>query len=96
MKLKDLLLEKKELDKSYITKADAMMKRGFYDQARQTLARGVKDKKLEQAYRNLEKVQRYIGHDKEIMVVRDRLDKELFKQLGTKFSNWKDAWSTIS
>tara|TARA_R110000744_G_scaffold70599_1_gene142652 strand:+ start:289 stop:579 length:291 start_codon:yes stop_codon:yes gene_type:complete len=95
IKLKDILLEKKELDQSYIKHAAAMTDRNYHNEARWTLARGLKDKKLEQAYRNLEKLQRYIGHANETSVVRGRLDKELFKQLGRKFSNWKDAWGAL-
>ena len=95
IKLKDILLEKKELDQSYITKAAAMTDRNYHNEARWTLARGLKNKKLEQAYRMLEKLQRYIGHANETSVVRNRLDKELFKQLGRKFSNWKDAWGAL-
>ena len=60
IKLKDILTEAKELDQSYITKAAAMTNRNNHSEARQALARGVKDKKLEQAYRNLQKVADYM------------------------------------
>ena len=53
IKLKNILLEKKELDQSYITKAAAMTDRNYHNEARWTLARGLKNKKLEQAYSKL-------------------------------------------
>ena len=95
MKLTDLLTEKKELDQSYITKAAAMTNRNYHSEAREALARGVKDKKLEQAYKNLSKVHMFLRRANETNVTRDALDKLLLKQLKQKFSNWKDAWGAL-
>ena len=95
IKLKNILTEAKELDQSYITKAAAMTNRNNHSEARQALARGVKDKKLEQAYRTLEKVTMYLRRANETNVTRDALDKLLLKQLKQKFSNWKDAWGAL-
>ena len=95
IKLKNILTEAKELDQSYITKAAAMTNRNNHSEARQALARGVKDKKLEQAYKNLSKVHMFLKRAKETNVVRNALDKKLLKQLKQKFSNWKDAWGAL-
>ena len=94
IKLKDILTEAKELDQSYIRRAAAMTDRNFHSQAREALARGVKDKKLEQAYKNLSKVHMFLKRANETNVARDALDKILLKQL-KKFSNWKDAWGAL-
>ena len=95
IKLKDILTEAEELDQSYITKAAAMTDRNNHSEARQALARGVKDKKLEQAYRNLQKVADYMGRANETNVTRQYLDLRLKKALQKKFSNWKDAWGAL-
>ena len=95
MKLTDLLTEKKELDQSYITKAAAMTNRNYHSEAREALARGVKDKKLEQAYKNLSKVHMFLRRANETNVTRDALDKLLLKKLKSMFSNWKDSWGAL-
>ena len=94
IKLKDILTEAKELDQSYIRHAAAMTDRNNHTEARQTLARGVKNKKLEMAYKNLLKVHEFLGRANETNVARDALDKILSKQL-KKFSNWKDAENAL-
>ena len=95
IKLKNILLEKKELDQSYIKRATAMTDRNHHSEARQALARGVKDKKLEQAYKNLQKVADYIGRANETNVTRRYLDLRLKNALEKKFSNWEDAWGAL-
>ena len=95
IKLKNILTEKQELDKSGIDHVAAMTNRNYHNEARWKLAMYMKDKKLEQAYRNLEKVQDYIGNANETSKVRNRLDKNLLKQLKQKYSNWKDAWGAL-
>ena len=90
IKLKNILTEAKELDQSYITKAAAMTNRNYHSEAREALARGVKDKKLEQAYRTLEKVTMYLRRANETNIARDALDKKLFKYAKGKFSNYKN------
>ena len=90
IKLKNILTEAKELDQSYITKAAAMTNRNNHSEARQALARGVKDKKLEQAYRTLEKLTMYLRRANETNIARDALDKKLFKYAKGKFSNYKN------
>ena len=94
IKLKNILTEAKELDQSYITKAAAMTDRNNHSEARQALARGVKDKKLEQAYRTLEKVTMYLRRANETNVSRDALDKKLFKYAEQKFSNYKEIYNS--
>ena len=94
IKLKDILKEGKELDQSYITKAAAMTDRNYHSEAREALCRGVKDKKLEQAYKNLSKVHMFLKRANETNVTRNALDKILLKQL-KRFSNWKDAWGAL-
>ena len=95
IKLKNILTEAKELDQSYITKAAAMTNRNNHSEARQALARGVKDKKLEQAYRNLQKVADYMGRANETNVTRQYLDLRLKTALQKKFSNWAEAWGAL-
>ena len=95
IKLKNILTEAKELDQSYITKAAAMTDRNNHSEARQALARGVKDKKLEQAYRTLEKVTMYLRRANETNVTRQYLDLRLKTALQKKFSNWAEAWGAL-
>ena len=59
------------------------------------MARGVKDKKLEQAYKTLEKVAMFLKRANETNVTRNALDKILLKKLKSMFSNWKDAWGAL-
>ena len=95
IKLKNILTEAKELDQSYITKAAALTNRNNHSEARQALARGVKDKKLEQAYKNLQKVADYMGRANETNVTRQYLDLRLKTALQKKFSNWSEAWGAL-
>jgi len=95
IKLKDILTEAKELDQSYIRRAAAMTDRNNHSEARQALARGIKDKKLEQAYKNLQKVADYMGRANETNVTRQYLDLRLKTALQKKFSNWAEAWGAL-
>ena len=95
IKLKDILTEKKDLDQKYVKQVAQMTDRNNHSEARQALARGVKDKKLEQAYRNLQKVADYMGRANETNVTRQYLDLRLKTALQKKFSNWAEAWGAL-
>ena len=95
IKLKNIITEAKELDQSYIKRAAIMTDKNHHSEAREALCRGIKDKKLEQAYKNLSKVHMFLKRANETNVVRNALDKKLLKQLKQKFSNWKDAWGAL-
>ena len=90
IKLKNILSEKKELNKVHIDKIAALTDRNNHTKARMFLAQMVGDKKLVKMYDHINELNLYLRDMSKLNVARDRLDKELFRQAERKFSNFKD------
>ena len=90
IKLKDILKEGKEtISDAHIGHIQAMLKRGFENEARWALAGGVGANKLEQAYRYVEKIDQNVfgrkGYTKETGKLRLNMDMKLFAELRKKY-----------
>ena len=89
IKLKEILTEKKELNKVHIDKLEALTDRNNHTKARMFLAQMIGDKKLVKMYDHINELNLYLRDMSKLNVARDRLDKELFRQAQRKFSNFK-------
>ena len=90
IKLKDILIEKKELGGAVINVIDRLTDRNNHTLARQQLAWKMKNKKLEKAYAAIESLNMALGHlPPELSKLRDKLDKELFAQAKKTYSDYE-------
>jgi len=87
IKLKDILIEKKELGGALINKIEQLTDRNAHTEARMTLAKEV-DKNLFKAYEGLNIVQDYLRRANETNIARNALDKKLFAYAKKKFSDY--------
>ena len=90
IKLKHILTEKKDLHKVHIDKIAVMTDRNNHTKARMFLAQMIGDKKLVSMYGQIFELSLYLRDMGKLHDVRNRLDKELFRQAQRKFSNFKD------
>ena len=90
IKLKNILSEKKELNKVHIDKIAALTDRNNHTKARMFLAQMIGDKKLVSMYGHIFELSLYLRDMSKLRDARDRLDKELYRQAERKFSNFKD------
>ena len=95
IKLKNILLEKKDLDSKSIQKVAKLTDRNNHTEARLFLAHMSGDKKLTKAYAGLRDVQDYLGRANETNIARRYLDLRLKDALSRKFSNFDEIWSNL-
>ena len=95
IKLKNILLEKKELDSKTIQKVAALTGRNNHTESRMLVAKVMGDKKLFTAYKSIQTLQDFIGRANETNVVRNYLDLRLKDALSRKFSNFDEIWSNL-
>ena len=90
IKLKNILTEKKELGGAMIKKIDMATDRNNHNEARRLLAVAMGNKKLAKVYTAIEDLNMALGHlPPELSKLRMRMDKELFKQSYSKYSDHK-------
>ena len=88
IKLKHIILEKKELGGAIINKIDRATDSNNHNEARRILAVAMGNKKLAKAYVAIEDLNMALGHlPPELSKLRLKLDKELFKQSYSKYSD---------
>ena len=91
IKLKEVLAEARELDPKVISTIAKLTDRNNHNGARGYLAMAMKNRKLDKAYKAIETLNMALGHmPQELIKLRIRLDKELFKQSYKTYSNYKD------
>ena len=95
IKLKNILLEKKELDSKTLQMVARLTDRNNHTESRILLAKAVNDKKLFKAYQGLLVVQDYIGRANETNIPRQYLDLRLKDALSRKFSNFDEIWKNL-
>ena len=95
MKLKSLLLEKKELDYSIISKIQSLTSRNAHNMARETLAKAMGNKKLLKAYGAINTLHTFFYDMNDLMDARRRLDKDLFKQAKKMYDNYDDVYGAF-
>ena len=87
IKLKNILIEKKELGGALINKIERLTDINAHTEARMTLAKEV-DKNLWKAYEGLNAVQDYLRRANETNIARNALDTKLFALAKKKFSDY--------
>ena len=95
MKLKSLLLEKKELDSSIVSKIQSLTSRNAHNMARETLAKAMGNKKLLKAYEAINTLHTFFYDMNDLMDARRRLDKDLFKQAKKMYDNYDDVYGAF-
>ena len=88
IKLKHIILEKKELGGAIINKIDRATDRNDHNEARRILAVAIGNKKLAKVYTAIEDLNMALGNlPPELSKLRIKMDKELFKQSYSKYSD---------
>jgi hypothetical protein len=88
IKLKDILTEKKELGGATINMIDRATDRNDHNEARRILAKAIGNKKLVKVYTAIEDLNMALGNlPPELSKLRIKMDKELFKQSYSKYSD---------
>ena len=88
IKLKNILTEKKELGGAKIHQIDMATDRNNHNEARRLLAVAMGNKKLASVYGSMEEINVALGHlPPELSKLRIKMDKELFKQSYSKYSD---------
>ena len=88
IKLKHIITEKKELGGAIIDKIHDLTDRNNHNEARKVLATAMGNKKLEKVYTAIEDLNMTLGHlPPELSKLRIKMDKELFKQSYSKYSD---------
>ena len=95
IKLKNILLEKKDLDSKTLKLVARLTDRNNHTESRMLLAKVMGDKKLFTAYKSIQTLQDFIGRANETNVVRNYLDLRLKNVLSKKFSNFDEIWSNL-
>ena len=96
IKLKHILTEKKELNQSIIDKIAKLTDRNNHTIARMELADRIPHKQLSKMYKHIYELHMGFGAaPRELLLLRDKLDKTLFKMAKSKFSNFKDINSAF-
>jgi len=91
MKLKSLLLEKKELDSKAIGYMKQLTARNNHTMARYQLALQLKDKRLMKLYSGIIDIQNAYGSlPSELSKFRQSLEKDLFGQAKRMYSNYDE------
>ena len=90
IKLKNILTEKKELGGAKIYQIDQATDRNNHNEDRRLLAVAMGNKKLAKVYVAIEDLNMALGHlPPELSKLRMKMDKELFKQSYSKYSDHK-------
>ena len=98
IKLKNILLEKKELNPKQIQAIGVLTQRNNHNVARAMVAKDLlKDKQLYTAYMRLDDLSDYFGSlPPELSKLRNRMDEKYLKKgLAKMYSNWQDLWSEL-
>ncbi len=90
IKLKQILTEKKELGGALINKIERLTDSNSHSMARRVLAMAMGNKKLASVYGSMEEINVALGHlPPELSKLRNKLDKDLFKQAKKTYSDYE-------
>jgi len=90
IKLKHILVEKKEFQGALIKKISMATNRNNHNEARRLLAVAMGNKKLAKAYVAIEDLNMALGHlPPELSKLRMKMDKDLFKQAKKTYSDYE-------
>ncbi len=92
MKLKDLLLEKVDLDQRIVDKIAKLTDYNNHNEARLVLAKEMKLKNLVKGYEAIMVLHKMFNQMNEMMAARTKLDGWLMDAAKRKYSNFKDIY----
>ena len=98
IKLKNILLEKKELNPKQIQAIGVLTQRNEHNVSRALVAKDLlKNKQLYDAYMKIDDLADFFGSlPPELSKLRNRMDEKLLKKgLAKTYSNWKELWSEL-
>ena len=98
IKLKNILLEKKELNPKQIQAIGILTQRNQHNISRAMVAKDLlKNKRLYDAYMKIDDLNDFFGSlPPELFQLRNKMDKKyLQKGLASTYSNWKELWSEL-
>ena len=98
IKLKNILLEKKELNPKQIQAIGILTQRNQHNISRAMVAKDLlKNKRLYDAYMKIDDLNDFFGSlPKELFDLRNRMDEKYLKKgLVKMYSNWKELWSEL-
>ena len=95
MKLKDLLLEKVDLDQKIVDKIAKLTDYNNHNEARLVLAKEMKLKNLVKSYEALIVLHMQFNQMNELMAARQKLDGWLMDGAKRKYSNFKDIYNAF-
>ena len=98
IKLKDILLEKKELNPKQIQAIGVLTQRNEHNVSRALVAKDLlKNKQLYDAYMKIDDLADFFGSlPKELATLRMKMDKKyLEKGLKAKYENWQELWNEL-
>ena len=96
IKLKNILLEKKEFNKPFLDKIKWMTSRNDHTEARIYLSIMLQNKKLEKFYRAMSDLRDVFGgYGPELSKLNQKMEKELYRQLYRKYSNYDEIYDAL-
>ena len=92
----NLVTEKKELDQKYVKKVAMMTQRNNHTEARLFLSTMISNKRLLKFYKAMRELNDvFRGYPAPLSKVMSEMDKELYKQLLRKYSNYDEIYNTL-
>ena len=96
IKLKDILLEKKELDSKFIYKISKLTDANNHTRARIELAKMLGNKKLSKFYNAMNDLNDVFGgYGGELSKLNQKMEKELYKQLNRSYKNYDAIYDAL-
>ena len=96
IKLKNILLEKKEFKKPFLDKIKWMTDRNDHTEARIYLSMMLQNKKLVKFYKAMSDLRDVFGgYDGHLNKVNQKMEKELYRQLYRKYSNYDEIYDAL-
>ena len=96
LKLKDLLTEAKKLDQKYLDKLHLLTQNNNHTEARIYLSIMLQNKKLRKFYTAMMELRDVFGgYDGHLSKVNEKMEKELYKQLYRKYSNYDEIYDAL-
>ena len=91
IKLKNILLEKREFDSKYVQKVNKMTDKNDHTEARIFLSMMLRNKKLEKFYRAMKELNDVFGgYGSELSKLNQKMEKQLYQHLKHQFTNAKE------
>ena len=96
IKLKNILLEKKEFKKPFLDKIKWMTSRNDHTEARIYLSIMLQNKKLRKFYTAMMELRDVFGgYGPELSKLNQKMEKELYRQLYKKYSNYDEIYDAL-